>query len=132
MLRDGDEDFPTGSCLGDLTDELPPGQHIVDFISLAPKTYSYITNTGDSVIKLKGFTVNRQVKKVVNFPSLLQLLHGPKDETIAVDYPFNIVRNKRTMEVSCVELSKRLRTTYTKRVVLENFSTLPYGHIDLI
>lgn len=118
--------------LGELTSELDPGEYITSFVSTAPKTYSYITSKHKCIIRLKGFSVNRQVKKTVNFPSLLQLINGPKGEYVTVDYPFNVVRNKRTMEVSCQELSKRLKVTYSKRVITsDRFETLPFGHEDV-
>ena len=75
--------------------------------------------------------MNRQVRKDINFNSLLQLINGPTGEAITVDYPFNIIRCKRTMEIGSESQSKRLKMTYTKRVVLDDFTTLPYGHEDI-
>ncbi|XP_055352324.1 uncharacterized protein LOC129598446 [Paramacrobiotus metropolitanus] len=60
---------PTGKFLGDLTDELQPDQFITQFVSLGPKTYSYKTNDGKSVAKVKGFTLNGQTSESITAAS---------------------------------------------------------------
>jgi hypothetical protein len=61
----------------------------------------------------------------------VDLVHAPVEEAITIDYPFNIRRSKRTLEVESIAISKRLKKTYDKRVVMSDFSTLPYGHVSI-
>jgi hypothetical protein len=131
VQRDGEAELPTGEALGDLSSELKPGEWIVDFCCVAPKTYIYITNSGDVVSRVKGFTIDRQVRQSIHFDTLLDLIYGPPGETITIDYPCNMTRNKRTMAVACGELSKRMKMTYTNRVVMPDMRTLPHGHEDI-
>ena len=44
VSKDGEWERPTGSYLGELTDELEGG-HITTFVSGGPKNYAYKTNT---------------------------------------------------------------------------------------
>ena len=116
---------PTGNILGDLTGELQPGQFIREFVSLGPKSYAYQTNDLKTVTKVKGFTLNGQMEKVVNFTSMVELLM--KGGLITVAYPHSLKREKRKFEIHECDLSKRLRKTYDKRRVNPDFTTLPFG-----
>ena len=49
---------PVGRFLGDLTEELEPGDYITEFCSNQPKSYAYTTHKGNSTVKVKGFTLN--------------------------------------------------------------------------
>ena len=51
-------DPPLTSYLGGLTSELPPDTHIVELATTGPKSYSYVTNTGHTECKIKGFSLN--------------------------------------------------------------------------
>ena len=51
--------------LGELTDELD-GDHIVEWVGSGPKSYSYLTNKGKMVCKVKGFTLNHENSKYIN------------------------------------------------------------------
>ncbi len=46
-----------GDFLGDLTDELPPGRHIVEVTCCGPKNYGYMLDDGTCFVKVKGFTL---------------------------------------------------------------------------
>ena len=51
----GEYDSPLGDYLGELTNELGHGEHIVEFVSGGPKNYAYKTNRGDETCKVRGF-----------------------------------------------------------------------------
>ncbi|XP_055342549.1 uncharacterized protein LOC129591055 [Paramacrobiotus metropolitanus] len=129
-------DPPTGTCLGDLSSSLEPNEHIEKFVALGPKSYAYRTNTGHETIKVKGFTLTRQARKQLNLESLKELLLeslAPPDEPndIMVNYPFNITRNKRKLEVLSTEMNKRFRLTYSKRRIVDTeFHTRPWGDVS--
>jgi hypothetical protein len=57
VSKDGEWEPPTGSYLGDLTDELD-GAHITTFVSGGPKNYAYETNADKTVCKVRGITLN--------------------------------------------------------------------------
>ena len=53
VSKDGEWEPPTGSYLGELTDELEGG-HIRTFVSGGPKNYAYETNTSKTVCKVRS------------------------------------------------------------------------------
>ncbi|XP_055336280.1 uncharacterized protein LOC129586839 [Paramacrobiotus metropolitanus] len=119
---------PTGKFLGDLTDELQPCQFISQFVSLGPKTYSYKTNDGKSVVKVKGFTLNGHTSEIITFEKMVDVLEKKTDFLVA-EYPDSIQRVKKSMTLKQVDLAKRLSFTYDKRrIVNANWNTLPYGY----
>jgi hypothetical protein len=126
--RPGTSAPPTGNFLGDLTDELKPGQFIREFVSLGPKSYAYQTNDLKTVSKVKGFTINGQTENVINFDSMVHMLFEGGIATVS--YPQSLNRVKRKFEIEECEKTKRLRKTYDKRWVCSDFTTLPFGFIE--
>ncbi|XP_055356751.1 uncharacterized protein LOC129601866 isoform X2 [Paramacrobiotus metropolitanus] len=130
-------DPPVGTCLGDLSSSLEPNEHINEFVALGPKSYAYRTNTGNETIKVKGFTLTRKARKQLNLESLKEMLLeslAPQDQPndVTVNYPFNITRNKRKLEVSAKEINKRFRLTYSKRRIVDTeFNTRPWGDVSV-
>jgi hypothetical protein len=120
-------DPPTGNFLGDLTNELKPGQFITEFVSTGPKSYAYTTNDGKAVCKVKGFTLDGQVETQINFESLKNVLM--EREEIVVEYPSTLKRKKNSFEIEQCSLSKRFKYTYNKRRLLRNHKTLPFGFV---
>ena len=128
VSRSGVTDPPTGNFLGDLTNELKPGQHIQEFVSLGPKTYGYQTNDGKTCVKVKGFTLNGATDEAVNFNSLLKML----DQTTVTLVPQNYLkRNLSCLQISDNQMSKKCKFTYSKRRIVDaDFNTLPFGYCD--
>ena len=58
MSRPGQYDPPLGDYLGELTDELEAGEHIVEFVSGGPKNYGYKINKNKETCKVRGFNLN--------------------------------------------------------------------------
>ena len=48
-------------------------------------------------------------------------------DTITVNIPFKIARNKNDKKVATRREDKDYRIVYNKRVIVNNFDTLPYG-----
>jgi hypothetical protein len=46
--KPGHVDPPTGNFLGDLTNELKPGQHITEFVSLGTAVIKYVLSLADA------------------------------------------------------------------------------------
>ena len=130
VSKDGEWEPPTGSYLGELTDELEGG-HITTFVSGGPKNYAYETNTSKTVCKVRGITLNYRTVQKVNFNVMCDMicLRALSDltDTITVNIPFKIARNKNDKNVATRREDKDYRIVYSKRVIVNNFDTLPYG-----
>ncbi|XP_055343964.1 uncharacterized protein LOC129592046 isoform X1 [Paramacrobiotus metropolitanus] len=72
---------------------------------------------------LKGATMPVRISYVITFVLVLIDSSG----LTQVVYPEYIKRNFKAQEISTVRLKKHLRMVYDKRVLLEDFTTVPYG-----
>jgi hypothetical protein len=133
--RPGDVDVETGDYLGEMTDELQEygeGSYISEFVSGGPKNYAYkVAVKGDlsnvkTVCKVRGITLNYNVSKTVNIDVMKGMILN-KDPPVLVHNPSKIVRVKHFKIASRPE-SKMYRIVVTKRRLVENFDTLPYGY----
>lgn len=132
IQRPGEWDPPLGDLLGDLTSELDVGQHITHFTSAGPKNYSYRTtdlnNEVTTTTKCKGFTLNYKNSCQINFDSMTALvLNCDKGLRITTENPYKIKRDKNTSTIRTLHETKKYGVVYTKRRLLSDFSTLPYG-----
>ena len=120
-----------GSYIGDLTDELG-GEHITVFASVGPKNYGYKTSGGKIDIKVRGITLDCTARQKVNFESMCELVSLRAEcgvtGTVSVDIPFRITRNTRTKEIQTKRMKKDYRVVYNKRVIIDDYKTLPYGY----
>ena len=125
-------DPPLGDYLGDLTDELDAGDYITTFISGGPKNYAYITNEGKSETKIRGITLNYAATKKINLDVMRHLVDSHvnchTEEKVTVDTPFKITRDKKEKNIVTKRMKKDYRIVYNKRVITENYGTLPYGY----
>lgn len=132
--REGEWQPSLGDYLGELTNEIPNGSHITEFVSAGPKTYGYKLNNGKTTLKVKGITLNTLNIQTINFESLKDLV---------LDYPLNsepqlqktlgiaqqgIVRNRKYWQIETRTLRKTQKCVYTKRLLTHNFTTLPFGY----
>ena len=128
----GKPDPPLGNYLGDLTDELDAGDYITTFISGGPKNYAYITNNGKSETKIRGITLDYAATKKLNLDVMRHLVHSHvnchTEEKVTVDIPFKITRDKKERNIVTKKMKKDYRVVYNKRVITENYETLPYGY----
>lgn len=133
---------PIGEYLGDLTSELEckevgcsgcdVGHWITEFVSCGPKNYSYRINSGQVVCKVRGFSLNHRNSQVVNFESMKDSLFAWKE-----DKPMNqlltvkteILRSKfRNPVVYSRIVSKHYGVVYDKRVVMNDYTSKPFGY----
>jgi len=146
--------FECGGFLGQWTNELDAGEHIVEFASAGPKNYVLKTNHGHKSMKVKGFNVRQQnVKKTLTFD---RFIHGvqsvrvdieaedpdsedeqaPKRQKIdplKIDLGSIIKRQKAGVIINC-PTHKSWRVCYTKRKIVPTSSneidTVPFGWVD--
>jgi len=129
---------PIGSYLGDMTDELEygPGSYITEFVSGGPKNYGYLIKSGTDgkehcVVKVKGFTLNYATASHVNFRSLRQMVKTFVQVT--GEKSIKVVQHQigRQADHSIVTktTAKNYSVVYDKRVVQDDFTSLPYGFL---
>ena len=125
----GKPDPPLGDYLGDLTDELNGG-YITMFLSGGPKNYGYVTNTGEAIQKIRGISLTYDALKTLNLGTMRDLVEsyvvdGARNEKVTIHIPNKITRDKK-------DVTKRTKkdywVVYNKRVVKENYETVPYGY----
>ena len=127
----GKPEPPLGDYLGDLTDELD-GDYITAFMSCGPKNYAYQTNDDKRVTKVRGITMNYATTKKLNLEVMRSVIHlyvncGIQAK-VTVDNPFKITRDKKNKKIITKRTKKDYRIVYNKRVVKENYVTVPYGY----
>ena len=128
VSRPGQYDPPFGDYLGELTDELGTGEHIVEYVSGGPKKYAYKTNTNTETCKVRGFTLNYKNSQMINFESVKAIVTDPKvQSTITITNPNKICRDKRKIKLYSREENKNYQMVYTKSRRVNNFDTEPYG-----
>ena len=133
VIKEGEEEPPVGDFLGDLTDELD-GKHIVEFVSAGPKNYAYLLNDGDTQCKVKGFTLNHQNAKTINFRTMclevfLWHFHSNTLGT-KLENSRQICRDPKNQKVYNRRQLKSYSVVWDKRRVLANMDTVPYGYVD--
>ena len=143
MQKPGQYCSDTGDFLGDLTDKLEdfgPGAYISKFVSGGPKNYAFEVRipNGPSkyVAKVKGFTLNSEVCKSINFHSIKRLVLASvqrNDDDVEVDQNSIIVKNSRIIRNGIGNLQTKLETkTYRvvnrKRKLLEDLTSVPWGY----
>ena len=131
VSKPGEPEPPTGRYLGELTDELK-GDYITSFVSGGPKNYCYRTNTNKVETKIRGTTLNCTARQTVNPEVIRELVHSyaVDNETrhVTVDIPYKITRNTKTKEIETKRKKKDYRIVYDKRIIIEDYKTLPYGY----
>jgi hypothetical protein len=125
-----------GDPLGDMTDELKPGEYISEFVSAGPKNYAYKICERDSgkvqtVRKFRGITLNYNASRLVNFDVIKDMILnvGPGD-TVTVHTDKKIKRKKKGAGVSIVTEpeDKVYRVCFQKRRRLQDNTSVPFGY----
>jgi hypothetical protein len=117
-----------------LTSELAEEEHIVEFCSSGPKCYTYITNKGTTHCKIKGFSLNYANSLKIDFNVMKdmvvnqQIQGNPKLKTVATVNDRQITRNKFRNIIYNTRLVKKYRVCYTKRIIMPNLTTVPFGY----
>ena len=127
----GKPDPLLGDYLGELTDELK-GDYITTFISGGPKNYGYVTNTGEAILKIRGITLNYDASKTINVDVMRHLVELYVDchiqDKVTVNIPYKITRDKKEKNIVTKRTKKDYRIVYNKRIVKDNYETVPYGY----
>ena len=135
ISRPGEYQPELGDYLGELTNELYHDEYILEFVSAGPKNYAYRTNKGKEVCKVKGFTLNFANSQLINFDVVKQLVfdykekqNDPNHRMAIITSGNKIVRNKLKRKLYNRMEKKKYQLVYTKRRIVTNFDTEPYGY----
>lgn len=114
-----------GDYLGELTNELSENEHITDFVSAGPKLYAFKTNKGNTVCKVRGFTLNYEASQQINFETVRRDILNGAVISIRTN---NIVREKCSSRVLNKLIDKKCRKVIDKRLVKNNNIAFPFGY----
>lgn len=121
--------LPIGNYLGELPNEIKlDNGHIVEFVSGGPKNYAYRTLSGKEECKVRGFTLNWANSKVINVKAIKALICTKQDRQIEIINPCKVSRDSRKRKLLNRMEIKRCQMVYTKRRILSNLDTLPFGY----
>ena len=125
---DGTKNIETGDMLGDMTDELS-GKGVTNFVSTAPKSYSFKYGDDDEKSAIKGFTLNQENSSILNHNSMSKIVRKQIRELTIVNEN-KITRKNR--EIVNEDREKVFKFGYDKRVIRQinedHIDTLPYGY----
>lgn len=120
--------LPIGNYLGELTNEIKTKDgYIVEFVSGGPKNYAYRTLSGKEECKVRGFTLNWANSKLINFEAIKSIICTSHDRKIEIVNPCKISRDSRKRKLLNRVETKHYKMVYTKRRILPNLDTLPFG-----
>ena len=80
-----------------------------------------------SKCKVKGLTLDYKTSQQINFDTFYECVQDREEYERVVKYECRI-RRKRDRTVVSEEQTKTFRSVYTKRFVVEDFVTYPFGY----
>ena len=147
-----------GKSLGAWENELDPGEYIVELVIGGAKSYSYRTNFGKIVIKLKGVTLDKANSEIVTFENMKQMVLNHTEEEVTrsvknkmklnptkeqiesgyIEKDFSIKTARRftfawiqsTKEVVTKFISKSIRSTVSSKRTVVGYETRPFGFVE--
>ncbi|KAI3656569.1 hypothetical protein MP638_000555 [Amoeboaphelidium occidentale] len=122
----------TGILLGEWADEYP-GDKIVDFCGLGPKTYAFKTIQNKAAMKCKGFTLTAENEKILTLEACKDVLAGfldGKPESIQVFHThFGFQKFDTNAAMYSQDMNKKLKVTVEKGIVdRKTLKTFPFGY----
>lgn len=123
--RPAEYNIPEGRYLGEWECETG-GIPIVKFTSTGPKSYSYITEDGDCVTKVKGITLNSENSSLINYETMKKIAIFEDTQINASALNFSYDRDKGQMKISTI--AKIFKNTYEKGFIDKNtWKVYPFG-----
>ena len=126
---------PLGDYLGDFKNELESGDVIEESCSGGPKNYEYQTRAGQTVCKVRGFSLNFQGREQLNYEILrdntLAELERPLAApwTTRVSQSHTIARDAKGYALRTRPSHKDYQLVFSKRVLDPiTAKTYPYGY----
>ena len=137
-----------GDALGEWENEFSEDEWIIEIVVGGAKSYSYVTNKGKIVIKQKGITLDRCNSNIFTFENVKNIVlnnlplddQGEPDKLFKVNEVTNKLSlesekryqftwNPKTKDIETRYVSRSVQSTIdSKRNMLSNFDTLPFGY----
>ncbi|MCP4491500.1 MAG: hypothetical protein GY820_29940 [Gammaproteobacteria bacterium] len=129
-----------GNYLGQFVDELESdygvGSYISELAAAGPKNYAFkvLTPMGEEkeVVKVRGHTINHDTSAILNFATMkelvMQFVQGGEENAEKM-VPYKQICRKEGLVVLTRTMHKCQRVVYNKRMVKNDFSTVPYGYL---
>jgi len=138
LTKKGQFEVPIGSNLGEMTNELREygnDANIEEFVSGGPKNYGYKICSSKRkkptyVIKVRGITLSQSTCKRINFKTMRKFVmdYVKKDKQNEIHVVSNKIDRKRKLhQIVTRPATKKFRIVYDKRIVRDDFTTIPYG-----
>jgi hypothetical protein len=133
---EGPQLVETGDRLGDMTSELKPSERILEYVSGAPKNYSYRvmdveTGRTKTVCKFRGITLIYSTMQTVNFDVMKGMILGMVEEPVNV-HTEKKIKHKRTgggtVSIVTEPEDKMYRISFFKRRRLADNTSVPFGY----
>jgi len=118
-----------GNNLGEWTNEIDAkdGGFIKGFFSAGPKNYGYDLPNGKTKCIVKGITQNSLASVRLNHETMKRIITQDQAETVTVPQ-LKFSRDKYTWAVKTETIDKKYGFIFDKRILFNNFTTLPYGY----
>lgn len=121
--------LPIGNYLGQLTNEISSEDgHITTFVSSGPKAYAYRTLSDKEICKVRGFTLHWTNYKLIHFENIRDIVIHKGIDSITTINKQKISRLSRKRKLYNRIEEKEYRMVYTKRRLLNDLTTLPFGY----
>jgi hypothetical protein len=115
-----------GNALGEWENEFNDDEWIDEMILAGAKSYSYITNKGKIQIRMKGITLDRATSDIFTCERIRRMVF--ENDCMESSERFQFIWNK-DKEIETRYITRKVRNTMdSKRVVLDNHFTLPFGY----
>ena len=115
-----------GKCLGGWENELEEGEFINEFVCGGAKSYSYRTNTGKSVIKQKGITMDVANSKIITFETMRDMVLN--NTSIKSEDRYTFRWEKASKDVVTKFIGRSIRSTVSSKRTIDGFDTRPFGY----
>lgn len=122
--------LPIGYYLSQLTNEISSTDgHITHFVSGGPKNYAYKISSGKEMCKVRGFSLKSKINEdIINFSSIRTVVVEKKIDSLKITNARKISRIAGKRKLYNRPQTKEYKMVYTKRRLLDDFRTLPYGY----
>lgn len=133
--------LPSGRHMGELTDEVPPGLEMVEFVGAGLKNYAILYKEIESGkqshdMKIRGFTLNWSCCQRLTYDTFRQKVKALRQEerydqtysgVVRFDYP-NFIKRSRLGEIHSVNLTKNYQPVVQKGIIDQYYNVLPFGY----
>jgi hypothetical protein len=125
-IKDKPSNISFGNSLGEWEDELKGGW-IEEVVVAGAKSYAYKNNKGKVVIRQKWITLDRANSNIFTFDSIKNMVL--KEAELKSAKRFQFIWNEKTKDIETRDIDRTAKQTMdTKRVLLSDYSTVPFGY----